>query len=1201
MSVSPPDPREPFTRARFPVRLESGPGDPDLLDQATKALGREYRDSIRPKLLHCWSLRQVAELEAGTLFELTVGHTIEFDWTWEGSTARAYEAPNHWDTQPSSLSPTDSDDGSERWMGELVEVDEAAGLLFVVVANPESPPTRGPFWVRPFEFLASLHEFYSKDDSPALHISLSRRLALSAGQPTIDASIDDRRMDQEQAGFPTSPWGILWGPPGTGKTHAIGEELSKHPPGARERVLVISTTNKATDTVALSIGRGLLARQPGLLERRQVARIGKGASLSEFQAAGLESLLHDTETSVLGEIEQLAAELRRTPAADQRARLRQQIRALRLALRDAARERFLDPRTKIVVATAFRAATFLKDGEIRTDLEAGVAPFTTLIVDEAGLISRIALAGLSHFASRRVVLAGDSRQLAPISRVSRILPSEQMRWLSRSGLSHLGMESVGSSGITLLREQHRMHPDIGQLVSRYQYEGRLTHAPGTTNRGFSLPPVWGDAPRAVWCVLDEETTEVERIRADRGPGHRSWIREITITVLDRLFADSEFARASGMFLSPFRAQAQVVADYFANRRLHSWRASTVHSQQGAEADIVLFDTVNAGSYAWAHDDWKRLLNVGISRAREAVMLLCSRAEMEEPYLAPLRSDLAPCALGKSGRSYRLRMIVEAEANPVVAETSGSVGVSLGLQLLQRRALRPVLSSEQERLCRLELDGKPRLVRGVAGSGKTVVMAHWVVQTLNRRILADEHRVWIVFGNRALQGLIEQTLLYAWSKQRGIADFPWGRLNLWHIQDLLQSLQSDLRASATGGEFDYENMASSCLERMAVVGIEPRCDAIFLDEAQDFGPTSLQLLHRLVRRSSEDSDQSRSVNIFYDNAQNIYARGTPRWTDLGLDLRGRSSVMKESFRSTRPIAEFALNVLYRLEPQAQGPDHRELVSRGLLEEASYDRRTWWRVRFNQIGGPAPILRQFASPTEEMSAIASQCLHLVENEHVLPADIVIIYNGKESRTGLETIVAPMLESRGIELSIQQSRKFRRGPRTLIATTAHSFKGYDAEIVLLAGATGFVTHAGAILASALYVAMTRARSLLEVYAHRRPTEVHRRLLQTLEACLEDLERSPTTPTSECGEDDLADLSGLIPAPHRDWFHSLTRAYRLRKDPITAPSGEIVADPLFWFEGKEGTYACYGSDTPSARVLQNLEEHGVRLLRLGDVRKSG
>ncbi len=41
------------------------------------------------------------------------------------------------------------------------------------------------------------------------------------------------------------------------------------------------------------------------------------------------------------------------------------------------------------------------------------------------------------------------------------------------------------------------------------------------------------------------------------------------------------------------------------------------------------------------------------------------------------------------------------------------------------------------------------------------------------------------------------------------------------------------------------------------------------------------------------------------------------------MRGRATVMKESFRSTRPITELALNVLYTLQAPDDSDDHKEL--------------------------------------------------------------------------------------------------------------------------------------------------------------------------------------------------------------------------------------------------------------------------------------
>ncbi len=159
-----------------------------------------------------------------------------------------------------------------------------------------------------------------------------------------------------------------------------------------------------------------------------------------------------------------------------------------------------------------------------------------------------------------------------------------------------------------------------------------------------------------------------------------------------------------------------------------------------------------------------------------------------------------------------------------------------------------------------------------------------------------------------------------------------------------------------------------------------------------GPNALKLLTALVDRSDVDDPKSRAVNIFYDNAQNIYARGTPTWSDIGLDMRGRSTVMKESFRSTKPITEFALNVLYRLQPPESDPDHKELIERGLIERTTRDGAAWWVVRFNQVDGPVPIFKKYHNIDQQIDAIGDQIVSWIREEAVKPGDICILYNGE-----------------------------------------------------------------------------------------------------------------------------------------------------------------------------------------------------------------
>src|SRR5262249_44054125 len=155
-----------------------------------------------------------------------------------------------------------------------------------------------------------------------------------------------------------------------------------------------------------------------------------------------------------------------------------------------------------------------------------------------------------------------------------------------------------------------------------------------------------------------------------------------------------------------------------------------------------------------------LVNVGLSRAREFVLILASRAEMSEPYLRPLLDTLAPRVLKRTGRAVTWAEAPAQVTFAVAPEIAANPDL-LGNQLALRKALRPVMSKEQQQLCGRDIDGKPHLVRGVAGSGKTIVMAHWLQKTVRKLAGQPDAKVWAVYATAALHRFIADAIEEAW--------------------------------------------------------------------------------------------------------------------------------------------------------------------------------------------------------------------------------------------------------------------------------------------------------------------------------------------------------------------------------------------------------------------------------------------------------
>ncbi len=351
----------------------------------------------------------------------------------------------------------------------------------------------------------------------------------------------------------------------------------------------------------------------------------------------------------------------------------------------------------------------------------------------------------------------------------------------------------------------------------------------------------------------------------------------------------------------------------------------------------------------------------------------------------------------------------------------------------------VMDLEQERLART-LGGGHRLLRGVAGSGKTIVLICRV-----RHLLAQhpDWRILVVCYNRVLADFLRTTIgderveastFHAWcTRQLKTAGLdvpePPGRGQQW--DDFWVETVPQLLSQA----FDEARVPTAAYQ------------AILVDEGQDFADNWYRLLLRAL-----DPEANR-LFIAFDSTQNIYRRRIS-WRALGIQIAGRTRVLKRNYRNTRPILAVAYAMV--LEQDAAEADPGDVVSSLVVPDQALRE------------GPAPELERLDS-AEDVRRHAKAWIEARLARGIPPGDILVLgYN----RLGMEKI-ASWLDEQKIPASFLPARRLEG---TVGVSTIHSSKGLDAGHVLILNAhdlDGLRTREEA--RRLLYIGMTRARDEL------------------------------------------------------------------------------------------------------------------------------
>ncbi len=264
--------------------------------------------------------------------------------------------------------------------------------------------------------------------------------------------------------------------------------------------------------------------------------------------------------------------------------------------------------------------------------------FDAVLIDEGSMLPLPATILLAGLARERAVVAGDFRQLPPIS-LSQSPAARQ--WFARDIFDAAGIvdkveNGEGDKRLVSLTSHFRGHETLCQLINDRFYGGRLAAR-------SSQPPPWKDSEAPFG--LSESSIVLVDTSGLSPRGHTCNASKVNLlhALIVRKIVGT--LRNAGMVehpgdlgvIAPYRPQVSLIEDLLRESGLENVTVGTAHRFQGGERRSVVLDLTESaphtiGSFLGPRslrDVGAKLLNVSLSRAQHKLVVVANLHYLRE--------------------------------------------------------------------------------------------------------------------------------------------------------------------------------------------------------------------------------------------------------------------------------------------------------------------------------------------------------------------------------------------------------------------------------------------------------------------------------------------------------------------------------------------------------------------------------------------